>query len=242
MNLLPQFAEGSWDCRRKVLMPFCWHSSAQEGLRGSFQQEVGKLEQEVAALRRELAGLKSDQEVMGKHMEGMLEQLKAVRADVSPRSPPCLTEGGARVPAPRLSSVPTVSGGSAAPGVGQSVPVTVPPGRRRWPHPPAGRLASRAPGPGAQDPGQSLGGPEAVSAGCSGRYRSGPAARGDRRGDGGGECWPEPQGHGGDHRCGIGGLCPIACVQAGLARMLGRWQSIGTALTAGMMILGSHPT
>ncbi|GAB0176783.1 SUN domain-containing protein 2 [Grus japonensis] len=64
-----------------------WQSSVQEGLRGSFQQEVGKLEQEVAALRRELAGLKSDQEVMGKHVEGMLEQLKAVRADVEAQFP-----------------------------------------------------------------------------------------------------------------------------------------------------------
>ncbi|KGL90697.1 SUN domain-containing protein 2, partial [Charadrius vociferus] len=63
------------------------HSSVQEGLRGSFQQEVDKLEQEVAALRRELAGLKSDQEVMGKHVEGMLEQLKAVRADVEAQFP-----------------------------------------------------------------------------------------------------------------------------------------------------------
>ncbi|NXA25859.1 SUN2 protein, partial [Ibidorhyncha struthersii] len=64
-----------------------WQSSAQEGLRGSFQQEVDKLEQEVAALRRELSGLKSDQEVMGKHVEGMLEQLKAVRADVEAHFP-----------------------------------------------------------------------------------------------------------------------------------------------------------
>ncbi|NXT74379.1 SUN2 protein, partial [Zapornia atra] len=64
-----------------------WQSSVQEGLQGSFQQEVGKLEQEVAALRRELASLKSDQEVMGKHMEGMLEQLKAVRADVEAQFP-----------------------------------------------------------------------------------------------------------------------------------------------------------
>ncbi|XP_010158811.1 PREDICTED: SUN domain-containing protein 2-like, partial [Eurypyga helias] len=64
-----------------------WQSSAQERLRGSFQQEVGKLEQEVAVLRRELAGLKSDQEVMGKHMEGMLEQLKATRADVEAQFP-----------------------------------------------------------------------------------------------------------------------------------------------------------
>ncbi|NWS15253.1 SUN2 protein, partial [Pachyramphus minor] len=62
-------------------------SSAQESLRRTFQQEVGKLEQEVAALRRELAGLKSDQEVMGKHMEGMLEQLKTVRADVEAQFP-----------------------------------------------------------------------------------------------------------------------------------------------------------
>ncbi|NXK07232.1 SUN2 protein, partial [Herpetotheres cachinnans] len=64
-----------------------WRSSAQEGLRGSFQQEVGELKQEVAALRRELAGLKSDQEVMGKNVEGMLEQLKAVRADVETQFP-----------------------------------------------------------------------------------------------------------------------------------------------------------
>ncbi|XP_008936660.1 PREDICTED: SUN domain-containing protein 2, partial [Merops nubicus] len=62
-------------------------SSLQEDVRGSFQQEVGKLEQEVAALRRELVGLKSDQEVMGKHVEGMLEQLKAVRADVEAQFP-----------------------------------------------------------------------------------------------------------------------------------------------------------
>ncbi|NWU14445.1 SUN2 protein, partial [Cephalopterus ornatus] len=64
-----------------------WQSSAQQSLRGTFQQEVGKLEQEVAALRRELAGLKSDQEVMGRHMEGMLEQLKTVRADVEAQFP-----------------------------------------------------------------------------------------------------------------------------------------------------------
>ncbi|NXN13401.1 SUN2 protein, partial [Indicator maculatus] len=68
-----------------------WQSSVQEDLQGSFQQEVGKLEQEVAALRRELAGLKSDQKVMGKHMEGMLEQLKAMRADVEAQFPAWLT-------------------------------------------------------------------------------------------------------------------------------------------------------
>ncbi|NXM35423.1 SUN2 protein, partial [Oxyruncus cristatus] len=64
-----------------------WQRSAQESLRGTFQQEVSKLEQEVAALRRELAGLKSDQEVMGKHVEGILEQLKTVRADVEAQFP-----------------------------------------------------------------------------------------------------------------------------------------------------------
>lgn len=219
MNLLPQFAEGSWDCWRMILLPFSWHSSAQEGLRGSFQQEVGKLEQEVAALRRELASLKLDQEVMGKHVEGMLEQLKAVRADVSPQSPPCLAEGGVRDPALGLSSVPTISGGSAVPSVGQPVPVATPAGRCHQPCPPAGRFASGAPGPGAQDPGQSSGGPEAVGTGCSGRHWSGPAARGDRRGDRGGEIWPEPQGHGGGHRHGVGSS------EGGLAQVPGRWLS-----------------
>ncbi|XP_067166105.1 SUN domain-containing protein 2 isoform X3 [Apteryx mantelli] len=58
-----------------------WQSSTQEGLRGSFQQEMDKLERELAGLKRELALLKSDQEVMGKHMEVMLEQIKGVRTD-----------------------------------------------------------------------------------------------------------------------------------------------------------------
>ncbi|KAM4902186.1 SUN2 protein, partial [Sylvia borin] len=62
-------------------------SSLQESLRGIFRQEVGKLEQEVAVLRRELASLKSDQEVMGKHVEGILEQLKTVQADVEAQFP-----------------------------------------------------------------------------------------------------------------------------------------------------------
>uniref|UniRef100_A0A8C5TFU7 Sad1 and UNC84 domain containing 2 n=1 Tax=Malurus cyaneus samueli TaxID=2593467 RepID=A0A8C5TFU7_9PASS len=64
-----------------------WQSSVQESLRKTFRQEVGKLEQEVAALRRELAGLKSDQEVMGKHVDGILEQLKTVRADLEAQFP-----------------------------------------------------------------------------------------------------------------------------------------------------------
>lgn len=70
--------------------PPSWRSSVREDLRGGFQQALGELEQEVAGLCRELAGLKADQEAMGKHVEGLLEQLKALRADVSPKthSPP----------------------------------------------------------------------------------------------------------------------------------------------------------
>ncbi|KFV75714.1 SUN domain-containing protein 2, partial [Struthio camelus australis] len=64
-----------------------WQSSAQEGLRGSFQQEMDKLERELAGLKRELALLKSDQEVVGKHMEVMLEQIKGVRTDVEAQFP-----------------------------------------------------------------------------------------------------------------------------------------------------------
>ncbi|NXJ36139.1 SUN2 protein, partial [Ciconia maguari] len=85
---LGKMAQASQEMEARLLeLNSEWQSSAQEGLRGSFQQEVGKLEQEVAAVRRELAGLKSDQEVMGKHVEGMLEQLKAVRADVEAQFP-----------------------------------------------------------------------------------------------------------------------------------------------------------
>ncbi|NXD13121.1 SUN2 protein, partial [Nothocercus nigrocapillus] len=64
-----------------------WQSSTQEGLRGSFQQEMDKLERELAGLKRELALLKSDQEVVGKHMEVMLEQIKGVRTDVETQVP-----------------------------------------------------------------------------------------------------------------------------------------------------------
>ncbi|KAF1560932.1 SUN domain-containing protein 2, partial [Eudyptes schlegeli] len=85
---LGKMAQASQEMEARLLeLNSEWQSSAQEGLRGSFQQEVGKLEQEVAALRRELASLKLDQEVMGKHVEGMLEQLKAVRADVEAQFP-----------------------------------------------------------------------------------------------------------------------------------------------------------
>ncbi|KAM9639542.1 SUN domain-containing protein 2 isoform 1-T2 [Morphnus guianensis] len=84
---LGKMAQASQEMEARLLeLNSEWQSSVQD-LRGSFQQEVAKLEQEVAALRRELAGLKSDQEVMGKHVEGMLEQLKAVRADVEAQFP-----------------------------------------------------------------------------------------------------------------------------------------------------------
>ncbi|NXV18932.1 SUN2 protein, partial [Cepphus grylle] len=85
---LGKMAQASQEMETRLLeLNSKWQSSAQEGLRGTFQREVNKLEQEVSALRRELAGLKSDQEVMGKHVEGMLEQLKAVRADVEAQFP-----------------------------------------------------------------------------------------------------------------------------------------------------------
>ncbi|NXG25686.1 SUN2 protein, partial [Grallaria varia] len=85
---LGKMAQASREMETRLLeLNSAWQSSAQESLRGVFQQEVDKLEQEVVALRRELAGLKADQEVMGKHMEGMLEQLKTVRADVEAQFP-----------------------------------------------------------------------------------------------------------------------------------------------------------
>ncbi|NWR37596.1 SUN2 protein, partial [Tachuris rubrigastra] len=85
---LGKMAQASQEMEARLLeLNSEWQSSAQETLRRTFQQEVGKLEQEVAALRRELAGLKSDQEVMGKHVEAMLEQLKTVRADMEAHFP-----------------------------------------------------------------------------------------------------------------------------------------------------------
>ncbi|NWW46576.1 SUN2 protein, partial [Pedionomus torquatus] len=85
---LGKMAQASQEMETRLLeLNSKWQSSVQDSLRGTFQQEVDKLEQEVAMLRRELTGLKSDQEVMGKHMEGMLEQLKAVRADVEAQFP-----------------------------------------------------------------------------------------------------------------------------------------------------------
>ncbi|NXJ87955.1 SUN2 protein, partial [Corythaixoides concolor] len=85
---LGKMAQASQEMEARLLeLNSEWQSSVQEGLRGSFQREMGKLEQEVAALRKELVGLKSDQEVMGKHVERILEQLKAVRAEVEAQFP-----------------------------------------------------------------------------------------------------------------------------------------------------------
>ncbi|NXJ14427.1 SUN2 protein, partial [Odontophorus gujanensis] len=64
-----------------------WQRSVQEDLQGRWQQATGELQQEVSALRRELAGLRSDQETMGKHLEAVLEQIKATRADVEAQMP-----------------------------------------------------------------------------------------------------------------------------------------------------------
>ncbi|XP_009877666.1 PREDICTED: SUN domain-containing protein 2, partial [Apaloderma vittatum] len=90
---LGKMAQASKEMETRLLeLNSKWQSSVQEDLRGSFQLEVGKLEQEVAALRRELSSLKSDQEVMGKHVEGMLEQLKMVRADVEAQFPAWLSQ------------------------------------------------------------------------------------------------------------------------------------------------------
>ncbi|NXD22552.1 SUN2 protein, partial [Spelaeornis formosus] len=85
---LGKMAQSSQEMEARLLeLNSEWQSSVQESLQGTFRQEVGKLEQEVAVLRRELASLKSDQEVMGKHVEKILEQLKTVRADVEAQFP-----------------------------------------------------------------------------------------------------------------------------------------------------------
>ncbi|NWX16821.1 SUN2 protein, partial [Aegotheles bennettii] len=89
---LGKIAQASQEIEARLLkLNSEWQSSVQDGLRGSFQQEVGKLEQEMAVLRRHLAGLKSDQEVMGKHLERVLEQLKTVRVDVEAQFPAWLS-------------------------------------------------------------------------------------------------------------------------------------------------------
>ncbi|NXU48610.1 SUN2 protein, partial [Turnix velox] len=85
---LGKMAQASQEMEKRLLeLNSKWQSLTQEGLRGTFQRDMDRLEQEMSMLRRELSGLKSDQEVMGKHMEKMLEQLKAVRADVEAQFP-----------------------------------------------------------------------------------------------------------------------------------------------------------
>ncbi|OXB60843.1 hypothetical protein ASZ78_014395 [Callipepla squamata] len=64
-----------------------WQRSVQEDLQGRWQRATGELQREVSALRKELAGLRSDQETMGKHLEAVLEQIKATRADVEAQMP-----------------------------------------------------------------------------------------------------------------------------------------------------------
>ncbi|KFO81720.1 SUN domain-containing protein 2 [Cuculus canorus] len=66
-----------------------WQSSAQEGLRRSLRQEA---EQEMAVLKRELVHLKSEQELLGKRVEEILEKLKAMRTDVEAQFPAWLSQ------------------------------------------------------------------------------------------------------------------------------------------------------
>ncbi|EMP27016.1 SUN domain-containing protein 2 [Chelonia mydas] len=58
-----------------------WQSSTQEGLQGSFRQEMGRLEAQLAGLRKELALLASDQQAVVKHMESLPGQIKGVQED-----------------------------------------------------------------------------------------------------------------------------------------------------------------
>lgn len=64
-----------------------WQSSTQEGLQGSFQQEMGRLEAQLAGLRKELALLASDQQAVVKHVESLPGQIKGVREDVEAQFP-----------------------------------------------------------------------------------------------------------------------------------------------------------
>uniref|UniRef100_A0A452IIQ8 SUN domain-containing protein n=1 Tax=Gopherus agassizii TaxID=38772 RepID=A0A452IIQ8_9SAUR len=64
-----------------------WQSSTQEGLQGSFKQEMGRLEAQLAGLRKELALLASDQQAVVKHMESLPGQIKGVREDVEAQFP-----------------------------------------------------------------------------------------------------------------------------------------------------------
>ncbi|XP_032647991.1 SUN domain-containing protein 2 [Chelonoidis abingdonii] len=64
-----------------------WQSSTQEGLQGSFQQEMGRLEAQLAGLRKELTLLASDQQAVVKHVESLPGQIKGVREDVEAQFP-----------------------------------------------------------------------------------------------------------------------------------------------------------
>uniref|UniRef100_K7F9C1 Sad1 and UNC84 domain containing 2 n=1 Tax=Pelodiscus sinensis TaxID=13735 RepID=K7F9C1_PELSI len=64
-----------------------WQSSTQEGLQGSFQQEMGRLETQLAGLKKELTLLASDQQALVKHIESLPGQIKGVRQDVEAQFP-----------------------------------------------------------------------------------------------------------------------------------------------------------
>nr|XP_038028989.1 LOW QUALITY PROTEIN: SUN domain-containing protein 2 [Anas platyrhynchos] len=103
---LERMARASQEMEARLLeLNSGWQSSVREDLRGGFQQALGELEQEVAGLRRELAGLKADQEAMGKHVEGLLEQLKALRADVEAQMPAWIGQGPVAAPAGRRGAL-----------------------------------------------------------------------------------------------------------------------------------------
>ncbi|CAM5080852.1 unnamed protein product [Natator depressus] len=69
-----------------------WQSSTQEGLQGSFRQEMGRLEAQLAGLRKELALLASDQQAVVKHMESLPGQIKGVREDVEAQFPQWISQ------------------------------------------------------------------------------------------------------------------------------------------------------
>ncbi|XP_037737745.1 SUN domain-containing protein 2 isoform X2 [Chelonia mydas] len=69
-----------------------WQSSTQEGLQGSFRQEMGRLEAQLAGLRKELALLASDQQAVVKHMESLPGQIKGVQEDVEAQFPQWISQ------------------------------------------------------------------------------------------------------------------------------------------------------
>ncbi|XP_065437010.1 SUN domain-containing protein 2 isoform X2 [Chrysemys picta bellii] len=69
-----------------------WQSSTQDGLQGSFRQEMGRLEAQLAGLRKELALLASDQQAVVKHVESLPGQIKGVREDVEAQFPQWISQ------------------------------------------------------------------------------------------------------------------------------------------------------